>query len=174
VYSQNQHHRFWANQLDASLPHPPAGTLAGGPNVGLQDPIAARELAGCAPQWCYIDHIESWSTNEVTINWNAPLAWLAAFAAEQAHGDSEPQPPVGQCSVQYVVHSQWGSGFVAEVTIHNTGDQPIDGWELEWTFSGDQRVTQVWNATLEQNGATVTASNVSWNQVIQPDGRVTF
>nr|WP_282566318.1 glycoside hydrolase family 9 protein [Streptomyces ortus] len=83
TYAQNQHHRFWAHQYDASLPHPPAGSLAGGPNSGLQDPVAQEHLAGCAPAACYIDDIGSYSTNEVTINWNAPLAWLAAFAAER-------------------------------------------------------------------------------------------
>ncbi|MFI8933821.1 glycoside hydrolase family 9 protein [Streptomyces sp. NPDC053474] len=81
--SQNQHHRFWAHQLDASLPHPPAGSLAGGPNSGLQDPVAEEKLRGCAPAACYIDDIGSYSTNEVAINWNAPLAWLAAYAAER-------------------------------------------------------------------------------------------
>ena len=38
------------------------------------------------PQFCYIDDIESWSTNELTINWNAPLAWVAAFVADQDAG----------------------------------------------------------------------------------------
>ena len=28
---------------------------------------------------CYMDHIEAYSTNECTINWNAPLAWLTGF-----------------------------------------------------------------------------------------------
>ncbi|MFF3483252.1 glycoside hydrolase family 9 protein [Streptomyces sp. NPDC002701] len=82
-YARNQHHRFWANQYDASLPNPPAGSLAGGPNSALQDPVAQEQLAGCSPAACYIDDIGSYSTNEVTINWNAPLAWLAAFAAER-------------------------------------------------------------------------------------------
>ncbi|MBI0297093.1 glycoside hydrolase family 9 protein [Streptomyces sp. PRKS01-29] len=81
--SQNQHHRFWAHQYDASLPNPPAGSLAGGANAGLQDPVAQEKLPGCAPAACYIDDIGSYSTNEVAINWNAPLAWLAAFAAER-------------------------------------------------------------------------------------------
>ncbi|QIB47851.1 glycoside hydrolase family 9 protein [Streptomyces aureoverticillatus] len=81
--SRNQHHRFWAHQLDASLPHPPAGSLAGGPNSGLQDPVAEEKLKGCVPAACYIDDIGSYSTNEVAINWNAPLAWLAAYAAER-------------------------------------------------------------------------------------------
>ncbi|MDQ1034387.1 endoglucanase [Streptomyces sp. V3I8] len=83
AYARNQHHRFWAHQYDASLPNPPTGSLAGGPNSGLQDPVAQEHLAGCAPAACYIDDIGSYSTNEVTVNWNAPLAWLAAFAAER-------------------------------------------------------------------------------------------
>jgi len=82
-YSHNEHHRFWAHQYDASLPNPPAGSLAGGPNSGLQDPVAQEKLPGCAPAACYIDDIGSYSTNEVAVNWNAPLAWLAAYAAER-------------------------------------------------------------------------------------------
>jgi endoglucanase len=83
---QNPHHRFWARQLDPSLPPPPAGAVSGGPNSSLQDPyVQSSGLAGCAAQKCYVDHIESWSTNEVTINWNAPLVWVTAFLDEHAH-----------------------------------------------------------------------------------------
>ena len=81
-YAQNQHSRWYAHQLDPALPHPPKGTLAGGPNSGLQDEVAQARLAGKVGQFCYVDDIGSWSTNELTINWNAPLAWIAAFAAE--------------------------------------------------------------------------------------------
>ena len=87
--SHNQHHRFWANQLDASLPNPAPGSLAGGPNEALQDPVAEQELQGCPPAMCYIDHIESYSTNEITINWNAPLVWLSSFAGDLAGGGAE-------------------------------------------------------------------------------------
>jgi endoglucanase len=77
---------MYAHQLNASLPNPPAGTIAGGPNSGIQDPVAQRLLQGCAPQFCYIDDIESWSTNELTINWNAALSWVASFVADQDDG----------------------------------------------------------------------------------------
>jgi len=90
---QNPHHRFWAHQANAKYPRPPPGALAGGPNSGLQDPyVQGAGLAGCAPEKCYADHIESWSTNEVAINWNAPLAWVLAFlddAAKVARGDEK-------------------------------------------------------------------------------------
>lgn len=80
-YSQNQHNRIFAHQFDADLPHPPAGSLAGGPDSHLEDPTAEAELQGCAPAMCYVDDIQSYSTNEVAINWNAPLAWIASYAA---------------------------------------------------------------------------------------------
>ena len=78
--SHNQHHRFWAHSLDPSLPSPAPGSLAGGPNSGLQDPVAERNLQGCAPATCYLDDIGSYSTNEVAVNWNSALAWMTAFA----------------------------------------------------------------------------------------------
>ncbi|TDQ54464.1 glycoside hydrolase family 9 protein [Actinorugispora endophytica] len=96
--SRNQHSRWYADQLDPGLPNPPRGTLAGGPNsdTASWDPVAQADLAGCAPQFCYIDDIESWATNELTINWNAPLAWIASFVADQGGDGGEapdPTPP---------------------------------------------------------------------------------
>jgi len=40
-------------------------------------------LKGCPPERCYIDNVDAWSVNEVAINWNAPLAWIASFADEK-------------------------------------------------------------------------------------------
>ncbi|BCM64987.1 MULTISPECIES: glycoside hydrolase family 9 protein [Streptomyces] len=83
VSSHNQHSRWYAHQLDPTLPNPPSGTLAGGPNSSIQDPYAQSKLTGCVGQFCYIDDIQSWSTNETAINWNAALARMASFAADQ-------------------------------------------------------------------------------------------
>lgn len=81
-YAKNQHSRWLANQLNPDLPNPPKGALAGGPNSSIQDPVAQRLLKGCAAQFCYVDDIDSWSTNEITINWNAALVQIAAILAE--------------------------------------------------------------------------------------------
>jgi len=86
VTSQNQHTRMYAHQLDPTLPHPPAGSIAGGPNSSIQDPLAQSKLQGCAPQFCYIDDVQSWSTNEVAINWNAALSWVSSFVADLDDG----------------------------------------------------------------------------------------
>jgi endoglucanase len=89
VTAQNQHTRMYAHQLDPALPHPPAGTIAGGPNSGIQDPFAQGKLQGCAPQFCYIDDIQSYSTNEIAINWNAGLSWVASFIADLDNGAND-------------------------------------------------------------------------------------
>ncbi|AEV83785.1 glycosyl hydrolase family 5 [Actinoplanes sp. SE50] len=82
VSSQNEHSRWYAHELDPSLPHPPNGTLAGGANSSIQDPLAQEKLTGCVAQFCYIDDIQSWSTNEEAINWNAALARVSGYVAE--------------------------------------------------------------------------------------------
>jgi endoglucanase len=83
---QNPHHRFWAHQANAKYPSAPPGILSGGPNSSIDDPYAkAAGLKGCAPEKCFVDHIEAYSVNEITINWNAPLAWVTAWLDERAH-----------------------------------------------------------------------------------------
>ena len=55
------------------------GMLAGGPNVGLDDPYAKAVLTGRPAAKCYVDNDQSYSTNEVTIYWNSPLLYLMAL-----------------------------------------------------------------------------------------------
>lgn len=82
---KNPHHRFWSKQYDPKFPAAPPGAVSGGPNSSLQDPyVKAAGLEGCQPQKCFMDHIEAWSVNEITINWNAPFAWVTAYLDENA------------------------------------------------------------------------------------------
>lgn len=81
-------------------------------------------------------------------------------------------PAASACTVDYKVLSQWGSGFTAQVTVANTGTSPVSGWTLGFAFAADQRVTNGWSAAWAQDGADVTARNLSWNAAIPPGGRV--
>lgn len=84
--TMNPHHRFWAHQLSDKWPLAPAGILAGGPNSNFEDPtINAAVTKDTPPQKCYIDNLDAWSVNEITINWNAPLAWVAAYLDEKGN-----------------------------------------------------------------------------------------
>jgi endoglucanase len=88
---QHPHHRFFAQQKNPAFPPPPPGIVSGGPNSTLEDPLARTEMiGGCAPEKCWMDHIDAWSVNELAINWNAPLAWVAAWLDEA--GKNPPGP----------------------------------------------------------------------------------
>jgi endoglucanase len=83
----NPHHRFWAYQSNNKFPHAPPGAVSGGPNSGLQDPyVKAANMFDCAPDKCFADNIESWATNEIAINWNAPFAWVLFYLDEKGSG----------------------------------------------------------------------------------------
>ncbi len=53
---------------------PVPGLLSGGPNPGMQDKIQVPSLF---PDEAFIDDDRSYATNEIAINWNAPVAYLA-------------------------------------------------------------------------------------------------
>jgi endoglucanase len=169
--SHNEHTRWYSHELNAALPNPPKGSLAGGPNSGIQDPIAQALLQGCAPQFCYIDDIESYSTNEIAINWNSPLAWVSAFVADQKDASA---PVAGGCSVHYVTHGQPPGRFVAQVTVTNTGSRTINGWQLSWSFLGNQRILHLQGGAVSVDGAQVTVRDVGHNARIKPGKKVTF
>ncbi len=70
------------------------------------------------------------------------------------------------CHITYVDQDDWGTGFTGAVSIQNTGTQPINGWTLTWTWSGNQQIYDAWNSTYTQTGQNVALTNASWNGTI--------
>lgn len=105
---ENPHHRYWAYEVDQTFPKAPCGVLSGGPNSGMQDPWvkgSGWKKGEVAPQKCYMDSIEAWSVNECTINWNASLAWVLSFAAENNGGIE-----VGSTGISAGISNNGGEG----------------------------------------------------------------
>jgi endoglucanase len=82
-------------------------------------------------------------------------------------------PPVS-CSAAYSVTNSWSGGFQAQVVVTNTGTATINGWKVVWTFPGDQKITNLWNATYTQSGEQVTVTNPSYNATLAPGASVTI
>ncbi len=78
------------------------------------------------------------------------------------------------CTVTYVAQSQWTGGFVAQVTIANSGTSPINGWTLAFTFPGDQKITDAWNGAATQSGENVSITNESYNAAIAAGSNTTL
>ena len=79
---QHPHHRpSEADGVQAPVP----GMLAGGPNPGQQDAkdCQGARYASKLPALSYIDHMCSYASNEIAINWNAPLVYVTAALESQ-------------------------------------------------------------------------------------------
>jgi hypothetical protein len=77
------------------------------------------------------------------------------------------------CRVDYAITSSWQGGFGASVTVTNLGD-PLTGWQLSWSFTAGQTVTQLWNGAVRQSGSQVTVTNASYNATIATGGAAAF
>ncbi|MGB9665115.1 MAG: glycoside hydrolase family 9 protein [Ignavibacteria bacterium] len=76
-YPMKPHHR--PSEADGII-EPIPGFVVGGPNQYLNDPVLQQYFSqNTPPALCYIDHLQSWASNEVAINWNAPLVFLTGY-----------------------------------------------------------------------------------------------
>jgi hypothetical protein len=115
---------------------------------------------------------------QVSVNISSSGTLLASGSATLQIGDastsSSPTATPAPCAVTYTRQSEWPGGFVASVTITNTGTAAVNGWTLAFSFPGDQRITNAWNATVTQTGAAVTAVNASYNKMIAAGASTSF
>lgn len=74
---RNPHNRPTAcDKIDDPIP----GYVSGGPNKNHCDEDSLKRIKpGTAPMKCYLDHVGSYSTNEITIYWNSPLVYVLAY-----------------------------------------------------------------------------------------------
>jgi fibronectin type 3 domain-containing protein len=72
------------------------------------------------------------------------------------------------CEVEYRVVSDWGDGFVVQVKVTNTGDTPIEEWDLQWKSGGVTAVEHDWGGTIAIDGAAMVADPAFWNFPLKP------
>jgi endo-1,4-beta-xylanase len=80
-----------------------------------------------------------------------------------------PTPVPGGYVVTYTI-SDWGGAGNVDVVIKNNTANAVNGWTLAWTFPGTQKITNMWNASYTQSGASVSATNLGYNNIIAANG----
>jgi len=78
------------------------------------------------------------------------------------------------CTVSYAVSSEWNNGFGANVSIRNEGATPIPDWNLTWTYTDGQQITQLWNGIHTQSGGAVSVRGADWQRSIAAGGTAQF
>ena len=123
----------------------------------------------------------STSGSFTVMNLNPGTAYtLNVVAVDRKGYQSVPSAPVrfttgtpahSTCAVTYDVSDGWGSGFVANLTITNTGPNAINGWTLAFSFpsSTESVTTSNWNGNWTWIGTNVQVTNLSWNGGLAPN-----
>jgi len=110
--------------------------------------------------------------------WYPPLAQALGTPVPPSSASPSPStsaPPSGAgCTATYRVISEWSGGFQGEVSVRNDRAAATSAWTAAFGFGGGQQISQSWNATVTQSGATVTARNVSWNGALAAGGSASF
>jgi len=87
-YTKHPHdRRMESDNIDAPIP----GYLSGGPNANPADDCGAETYTSPYPAKKFVDLDCSYSTNEIAINWNAPLAFIAG-SVDAEYSDLRTKP----------------------------------------------------------------------------------
>jgi cellulose 1,4-beta-cellobiosidase len=78
------------------------------------------------------------------------------------------------CTAAYTVSNSWGTGFTATVTVSASSSAAVSGWKVNWSWGGNQTVSNSWNATVTQSGSAVTAVNSSYNGALAAGASTSF
>jgi len=165
------HHRFWlkskGNPVTAvaeavSVPYPAA--VAGGPqNQLVEDGTSGPEIDGtpcAAPAKSYADHWNNYSSNEITVNWNANLAAVLAFIDDAIPAPNDTTAPAAPAGVTPVATS--GSSI-----------------NVSWNVANDNSRIRHYNIFMKPNGGTYskrgTTKSLAYSVVpLQPGTRYCF
>ncbi|WP_199039006.1 rhamnogalacturonan lyase family protein [Glycomyces salinus] len=93
--------------------------------------------------------------------------WKPITASGDGAAPEAPYLPA-DCSVEYKVAADWGDGFVVQVKVTNTGDEPIDGWDLSWRGTGVETVKHDWGGEVTLEGDTLEVDPAFWNFPLKP------
>jgi hypothetical protein len=131
------------------------------------------------------DRVFTGSTSSTSFAFDnvGPGTYRVSVRAADAAGNLSPPspvatvttaPPAPSCTAAHRVVARWPNGFVAEVTVRNTGQARLGGWTVRWTYPATTRITRVRGGVLRSNAPQVVIGNTPDNGRPGPNQAVTF
>ena len=75
--------------------------------------------------------------------------------------------------MEYILDSDWGSGFTARVLLTNRTEETLEDWTLDFDF--DREITNIWNGVIESHeGNHYVIKNAGHNANIDAGQAVSF
>ncbi|WP_405735531.1 cellulose binding domain-containing protein [Streptomyces sp. NBC_01537] len=173
-----------ATATPPTAPGTPAATSVGSDRVTLTwtastagtDPVASYQVySGDPATTAPVATVSAPATTATVTGLTPATAYAFRVVAKDTAGRSSPPSAevrvttatatAPACTVAYRPATDWGTGFTALVTITNKGPA-INGWQLGFSFAGNQKVTQGWSGTWTQTGSAVTVKDAGWNAAL--------
>lgn len=106
------------------------------------------------------------------------FAAIQGCAVEQGASYETEDPGVSESALAgagtLTINNDWGTGFCGEVRLRNGLPEATSKWQVILDMKST-RITSTWNSSLPNNATgIVTATPVSYNTQIPPNGEVTF
>ncbi|TAJ46968.1 MAG: glycoside hydrolase family 5 protein [Herbiconiux sp.] len=93
-------------------------------------------------------------------------------------GPSAPSTPsvpdaggAGQLAAEWDLQSEWPAGYVAEVSISNSGGAA--GWSISWPDANATSIVNAWGMACAVKDKTVTCTGADWGRYIAPGQTLT-
>ena len=98
------------------------------------------------------------------------IPWQEISAASNTHGDYKSDP----FNITYDQNSSWGYSTQGQYQIKNTSKYAVNSWTLEIDYSGDVKISNIWNANDITNYDSDKKIIVSGNSRIEAGQTYTF
>lgn len=77
------------------------------------------------------------------------------------------------CTVDYQETNNWGMGATHQVSVQYNGPG-LEQWDLSWTFSGNEKIANLWKGHFEQQGQQVGVIDAGYNGNVASGGQFDF
>lgn len=98
------------------------------------------------------------------------LPWQELSADANTHGEYKSSP----LEITYDQNSTWGNSTQGQYQVKNISQYTVTSWTLEIDYSGDVRISNIWNATDITNYDSDEKIFVSSNSTIEAGQTYTF
>jgi chitinase len=101
--------------------------------------------------------------------WSAAALAVAAALVPAARAFS-----AGEVTAQFVLASDWGTGYEGHYTIINGSSAAITSWRLEFDLPSGGSISSFWDADMTHSGNHYVAVNKSYNGTVNAGASVTW
>ncbi|MEV4412594.1 cellulose binding domain-containing protein [Catellatospora sp. NPDC049609] len=82
--------------------------------------------------------------------------------------------PAHAATAAFVKESQWPSGYVGKMTVHNPGPATLTSWRVEFDLPAGTTLGSYWNAAMTRDGSRFLFTNMAWNGTLAAGASTSF